>query len=245
MIPLISVIVPTFNSGKTLKNTLSSIKMQSFIDYEVILVDAFSVDDTVQIIKNYPEFRCYSLEPAGVYSAINFGIDVALGEWLYVMGSDDFLTSDKEFSIVASIITINSGLIGAADVIANCPPRLHRSYLGLKTLLINTLHHQGCFYHKSLFTNFRFSTELSAIADYELTLRCFILKARIIRIPSILAICSPYGISNSLSPEKIIFEFNKARWNALQHTKLRYFLPFISLLTRLNVYRYKLTTSVF
>src|SRR5688572_7883253 len=91
---LFSIIIPTFNSSLTLRACLDSIAGQTFKNYEVIIMDGLSEDNTIQLANNYrsslPNLRVISEKDYGIYDAMNKSIKIAKGSWLYFMGSDDF-----------------------------------------------------------------------------------------------------------------------------------------------------------
>lgn len=91
----ISIITVTFNSAITLADTIRSVLMQDFQDYEYIIVDGKSHDSTVDIIKEWePKFkgklRWISEPDGGLYDAINKGIKMAKGDIVGIINSDDF-----------------------------------------------------------------------------------------------------------------------------------------------------------
>ena len=95
----ISVITATFNSGKTVKDTIESVLRQTYKDVEYIVVDGKSTDDTMRIVRSYePMFGgrlVYVSEPdRGIYDAMNKGIAMATGDVVGILNSDDFYTSD-------------------------------------------------------------------------------------------------------------------------------------------------------
>ena len=71
------------------------------------------------------------------------------------------------------------------------------SSLGLKSLVLNTLHHQSALYSKSFFNNFKYDQKYKVIADYELTLRVFTGKYSCLKIDELIAMCSSGGISST------------------------------------------------
>lgn len=91
--PRFSIIVPTFNSDRTLQRAIDSIQSQTFDDFEVIIMDGVSSDWSLQIAKDAerddPRFRVFSSQDSGVYDAMNAGIEHARGEYLLFIGSDD------------------------------------------------------------------------------------------------------------------------------------------------------------
>ena len=95
---LLSIIVATYNSGKTLRRALESIHTQSFQDWECIVVDGASKDNTLQIVEEFEKkdsrFRHVSEPDTGIYDAFNKGWKIAKGEWIHYLGSDDRLLED-------------------------------------------------------------------------------------------------------------------------------------------------------
>ena len=95
--PTVSIIIPTYNSEKTIKETLMSVQQQSFTDWELIIIDDGSTDNTVEVIKNItePRIKLFVYENGGVSTARNRGIARATGEYLSFLDADDLWTSDK------------------------------------------------------------------------------------------------------------------------------------------------------
>lgn len=96
----ISIIIPAYNTQEYLGETLRSVLAQSFTDFEVLVVDDASTDDTYRVAKDYAardkRIRCFR-NPAnrGVSFSRNFGIAQAQYEWVAFLDSDDLWTADK------------------------------------------------------------------------------------------------------------------------------------------------------
>ena len=90
--PLVSVIVCTYNSSLTITDTMLSIKTQKYQNYEVIVVDKNSNDNTLEIIKSYKisNIKFIKFARSGLYSAINKGINMSRGVIISILHSDDF-----------------------------------------------------------------------------------------------------------------------------------------------------------
>ncbi len=97
MSPKVSVIIPTYNRAKKVRDAVESVLAQSFTDLEVIVVDDGSSDDTGQIIRQAfgDRIRYYFQPNQGVSVARNKGIEVARGEWIAFLDSDDRWEKDK------------------------------------------------------------------------------------------------------------------------------------------------------
>ncbi|MBR5635489.1 MAG: glycosyltransferase family 2 protein [Pseudobutyrivibrio sp.] len=94
-----SIIIPVFNMEKYLKECLASVVAQTFKDYEIILVDDGSTDSSAYICdefaKDYEELcKVIHKDNGGLSSARNAGLDVAEGEWIVFLDSDDYISSD-------------------------------------------------------------------------------------------------------------------------------------------------------
>lgn len=102
----ISIITSTFNSGKTVKDTIESVLRQSYTDFEYIIKDGGSKDDTLDIISGYaPQFgnklKVVSEPDKGIYDAMNKGLQLATGDVVGLLNSDDFYTSDDTLKTIA------------------------------------------------------------------------------------------------------------------------------------------------
>ena len=102
----ISIITATYNSGATLRDTLDSILSQSYPDYEVLIIDGGSKDDTKDIVDEYiPKFngrlKWYTGRDRGLYDAMNKGISRATGDIVGILNSDDFYASPDVLVAIA------------------------------------------------------------------------------------------------------------------------------------------------
>lgn len=94
MLPKISIIIPTFNSESFIINALNSIKEQEFTNFEVLIVDAGSIDNTRKISENYDNrFKFMELKDSRQGEARNLGISISKGEFIMFLDSDDSLSN--------------------------------------------------------------------------------------------------------------------------------------------------------
>jgi glycosyltransferase involved in cell wall biosynthesis len=99
--PMISVIIPTYNYARFLPAALDSIRMQTFMDWECIVVDDGSTDETRLVVHDYfrkhvdKRFRYVHIENSGTSVAKNTGIDLALGTHVQFLDADDLLATEK------------------------------------------------------------------------------------------------------------------------------------------------------
>lgn len=94
--PFFSVIIPLFNKEKFIEATLKSVLNQSFIDFEILIIDDGSTDNSASIIKGFDDarIRYYYKENAGVSSARNDGIEKAQSNYISFIDADDYWYPD-------------------------------------------------------------------------------------------------------------------------------------------------------
>lgn len=116
MNPLLSIITATFNSDKTLDETIKSVLNQDYTNFEYIIIDGKSEDNTISIIKKYEtQFKEKNItytwvsEPdTGIYSAWNKGLKLATGGWIAFLGSDDIYLENALEAYAFNIVQNNN-----------------------------------------------------------------------------------------------------------------------------------------
>lgn len=103
----VSLITATFNSEKTLADTIESVLNQDYKDLEYIIVDGESNDNTINIIKQYEakfngNFHWITEKDSGLYEAINKGINLASGDIIGIINSDDYYENNNIISKVVN-----------------------------------------------------------------------------------------------------------------------------------------------
>lgn len=86
-----SIITPSFNQGRFIRNCIESVKVQSGVEWEHIVVDAGSTDETVGILKASPHLQWISEPDQGMSDGINKGFLRATGDWVMWLNGDDYL----------------------------------------------------------------------------------------------------------------------------------------------------------
>lgn len=106
----VSLITATFNSGKTLADTLSSLESQTYQNIEYIIIDGSSTDDTLNVIKvnSTRVSKIISEEDSGIYDALNKGIRHASGDIIGFLHSDDILAYPDAIKDVVDMFEINN-----------------------------------------------------------------------------------------------------------------------------------------
>ena len=96
--PIVTIVIATYNSGKTIRTALQSVADQTYQNWECLVVDGASNDGTIDIVKefasNNERFKYISDRDRGIYDAFNKGWKYAKGVWVYYLGSDDLIEMD-------------------------------------------------------------------------------------------------------------------------------------------------------
>ena len=111
----ISIITATFNSGRTVADTLESVLRQDYADYELIVKDGGSRDNTLDVCRSYEarfggRLRIIAEPDCGIYDAMNQGIAAATGDVVGILNSDDFYTAPDILSTVAAAFAANQAI---------------------------------------------------------------------------------------------------------------------------------------
>jgi putative colanic acid biosynthesis glycosyltransferase len=204
MNPTVSIITVSYNTATSLESTILSVLSQRAA-VEYILIDGGSTDGTAAILDRYRDRLAYCVsEPdRGVYDAMNKGMAVATGDWLFFIGADDQLADDQTLSQMWDYLTANKidwhdlDLI-FGDVCYFAGKNLVRRYnsrFDASLYIKNRLHHQGAFYRRQSLPGWRYDPSLRAFADYELNLKLYLAKARSVKLPMVVADCQVGGLS--------------------------------------------------
>ena len=133
--PLVSVIIPTFNRGYCLEESIRSVLQQSFADFELIVVDDGSTDNTSELVAWFPAVKLIRLEKnRGVSFARNRGMVEAQGDCIAFLDSDDLWEKDKLASQVKWIErgfhAVYTDEIWIRNRVRVNPMNKHRKYSG-------------------------------------------------------------------------------------------------------------------
>lgn len=155
MQPLFSIIIPTYNSASTLYVSLQSIASQQCQDYEVLIMDGISTDDTLKIAASFEHkilIKIISEKDKGIYDAMNKGIAMASGKWLYFLGSDDrFFDTEVLQKIKVVINTSPEVEVVYGNVLSERFKGLYGGEFDAKKILKNNISHQAIFFRKTVF----------------------------------------------------------------------------------------------
>lgn len=206
--PLISVIVPCYNQAQYLDECLQSIYNQTYTNWECIIVNDGSPDNSDEVGKRWAEkdsrFKYYYKENEGVSSARNYGLGKAAGEFIQFLDSDDLLNSEK---IELSLLEVSKDseqkiglVVSNFQMFEECTTNMIKPYCVLSSDLMNldsvlffwnnsfTIPIHCGFFQASLFSKIRFQEGLDAQEDWIMWVSVFNLVNKVIFIDKPLAL---------------------------------------------------------
>ena len=152
--PHISIVTVCLNSAKTIRTTIESVLNQTYDNYEYIIKDGGSKDDTIAIAKSYEEavggrLRIIQQPDGGIYDAMNQGINLCTGDIIGIINSDDFYSSDALENVAAEYAAEDTKLlvvIGDMERVSETGELIFRYHFTQEQV-----EKKSCFGHPSMF----------------------------------------------------------------------------------------------
>lgn len=169
--PLISVVTVCFNAVKTIEETILSVLNQTYSNVEYIIIDGGSTDGTIDIINKYADKLAYWVsEPdKGIYDAMNKGIIVAKGDFIYFIGADDILLPNVFNQIFkGKSYFYDENIYG--NVILSNNGRIIAGKFNKWKLIRYNICHQAIFYSATNLKKIKFDLKYKALADWFLNI---------------------------------------------------------------------------
>lgn len=209
-----SIITVTLNAENTIRDTIESILGQSYDEFEYIIVDGMSSDQTMEIISGYQRedkrIKCISGKDDGIYDAMNKGISMALGDYVAILNSGDYFEPD-------SLKIINNNIQEESDyqIIYGMTRIVDNDDWQEITMRSHKFLHQGMICHQSVFVSRKiyadygcYDLKYKYVADYDFMVRMS-LEKNILFTP-VFEIVVNYragGVSMSLEGKKEYLNF--------------------------------------
>ena len=199
-IPFFTIITVVRNGAPTLQRCINSIASQTFRDFEYLVVEGASTDETLEIAKANSSSidLLISEEDNGLYFAMNKGIEQARGKYIGILNSDDAYFPET-LQTVWNLLKNNpeSDVAYGAMEYFSLPGKAF--FIHIDELPRHMIYHPTCFVSRNSYRrNGLFNTEYRVAADYELMFRLFKGKEKFLGTESVLAIFSEGGISAEL-----------------------------------------------
>jgi len=184
VLPKITVITPTFNTGETIKISLLSVAKQTYKNIEHIIVDGASKDKTLPTIRRYQKLhkniRLLTEKDSGIYNAMNKGLDLCTGDWIFFLGADDSFYDKQvledlydqglfqEEQVVYGNVIIKGDAPWAKD------GSIYDGPFTLEKLFRWNICHQSIFYPRSVIKQVGyFETKYKVTSDWDYNIRCW------------------------------------------------------------------------
>lgn len=211
--PKVSIITVNLNNLIGLQKTVKSVLNQTFKDFEFIIVDGNSEDGSKEYINEISRHLTLWVSEAdtGIYNAMNKGIKMATGDYVYFLNSGDIFFDNGTLENVVDKINGNIGIY-YGDVIWDQIRRKRLmpapTKLAYPFLIANSISHQSCFIKRALFDEFFYYDEsLKIVADWEFTIYAVCKKEISTQhLDMIVSIYDTSGISSNIENQKAIYE---------------------------------------
>jgi glycosyltransferase involved in cell wall biosynthesis len=182
-----TIVTSTYNAGELLSGTAKSLECQSYRNFEWVVADGASTDNTIEIAKSLSNVitTLISEPDSGIYDAWNKALSRLSGDWVLFLGAGDELYDSTTLGSIARFLSSNAGesstiAYGAVEEFDGLTRQTGKTYhlewagiegpwVGVRPALP---HHQGVFHRSRLFKDgFRFDARCKIAADNELVLR--------------------------------------------------------------------------
>ncbi len=212
--PKISIITVSLNAAIHLEQTITSVNDQSFQDKEYIIIDGGSTDGTLDIIKKHESQidKWISENDDGIADAMNKGLEIATGDYILFLHSDDYLLKTDILEQVSKYLNTNLDIYtfqviledkGRRRISVNTP-------LGWSTNFKMGSCHQGQLCSKKLFSKIgKFNTNFKICMDYDFILRAYRDEATSVSVDLPISVMRQIGISSKVDWPSLKVRFNE------------------------------------
>jgi glycosyltransferase involved in cell wall biosynthesis len=228
--PTITIITPSFNRAGMITNAIESVLAQDFQAFEHIIIDGGSTDGTLNILKQYPHLKVISELDQGMYDALNKGLELATGEIIGFLNTDD-LYAENIFSPIARKFDDPAimAVTGHAIVFTELPSgsfKVVNKYSPEERSLFENLTRAGAFFNAWFFRKAAFgqigtfNSNYKIAGDRDFMFRFALNNLRYVTIDTLV-------YKYRMHQDSLTFDKNSEKrvWSATEHlTMIRYFL---------------------
>lgn len=194
--PLVSVILPVYNGGRFLEAALESLRDQTYTNFEVIVINDGSNDNSMEIIETFhmPNMRIFSQQNQGLPATLNRGIKLALGEYIARMDQDDVSDPDRlEMQAKYLMLHPDIGVVGtgyklidtAGKILGIRQPPCSPQQVERMLFVGNPLVHGSVMFRKEMIEQFGYYSERETLEDYHLWSR-LAGNVKMVNLPNVL-----------------------------------------------------------
>lgn len=211
MNPFFSIITVTLNAEATIAKTIESVLVQTFNDYEIIIKDGGSTDNTLKLVPEDSRIKVVKQSDKSVYDAMNQATQVSTGLYVcYLNAGDEFFDSEVLNTIYEYIVgnTITQDVVYGnyyRQGLQFCQPTNLTDF----SLFKNQLNHQSMFFRRESLPDGMYDTEYKILADYDLTIKLFKDKRQFCHIDCVVDRYEGNGLSESKKGKKLYREENR------------------------------------
>ena len=203
---MITVIIVSLNSGKTIGSAISSVLSLDILNLELLVIDGASSDKTLDILTHYEKMvslglygekkiKWISEKDTGIYDAMNKGVKMASYDCVYFLGADDYLLPD--FGKVINVLD-NANNVYYFNCYMSALGKKHDGYFNAYKLSYKNICHQSIVYPKKKLLQYPFNLDYKIVADYFLNLQLWSNpQIKFIYTPITIAVFSGDGISSN------------------------------------------------
>lgn len=258
----VSVIIPVYNSEKYLKQCLDSVVNQTLKNIEIIVVNDGSTDNSLQIIQEYvnkySNVKLINKQNEGCYKARNIGLEVADGEYIAFLDSDDYIESNMYEKLYLKAKQTNADIVSADYYILNDKKlktvklssmiklleKTNNTLIGAEKLILDAIHWSRIFKKQMLFEkNIKFHSDIYMADDAFFHIITMLNAGKIVYISDILY---TYRISRK---DSITSSYNERNFDCIKVAKrimdyaitnnMEHFMPqIVAFVLRLNIVGY-------
>ena len=165
MSPTITIVTVCLNAEATVERAVISVLKQTYPNVEYIIIDGESTDGTLDILNRYRDRVTLVSEPdKGIFDAMNKALKLAHGDWLLVLGADDYLLTENTLEDAAKHF-IEPDTVYYGDITSGVEGDRRHGKVSRYTALIKTIPHQAVFYPRSAYLSLEYDTRYPVVAD--------------------------------------------------------------------------------
>lgn len=196
----VTVATVVYNAIATIKDAIESVIGQSYRNIEYVIVDGGSTDGTLDIIQSYAgtySFMKVKSEPdRGIYDAMNKAQQMATGDFVIFLGSDDVFYNNTVLAEFTGQVT-DKNSVYYGDVFAKITREFWFGPFTAEKLILQNISHQAIFYPKIVYKNITYNVKYKLFADWDYNLRAWSKYGHFKRIELVVTLYGETGATSN------------------------------------------------